>query len=465
MQKPLVGILMGSDSDKGVMEKASKVLTEFHIAHEFRVLSAHRLPDEVAEYALTAESRGIEVLIAGAGMAAHLAGALAANTTLPIIGVPLASGAFNGLDSLLSTVQMPSGVPVATVAVDGSQNAAFLAIQILGRKYPEISKQLKEYRQQKRKTLLASSGAAPAAARQSGVVSQTEFAGLGTPKRGKVRDIYDLGDKLLLIATDRVSVFDVVLPTAIPDKGRVLTQISLFWFDKTKKIISNHLLSADVSKYPQNLQAFKSTLEGRSMLVKKAKPLPVECIVRGYLSGSGWSEYQKKGTVCGIELPKGLTESARLKEPLFTPSTKAEAGHDENISYEAMVRILKDPKLAKKVKETSIALYKTACKIAESAGIIIADTKFEFGLLDGELILIDEALTPDSSRFWPKNDYQAGRPQKSFDKQFVRDYCSGLGWDKNPPGPELPADIVEKTREKYLEVLKILTGSKQTVLK
>lgn len=460
MNKAWVGILMGSETDKPVMEKAAKVLAEFGIPYEFKVLSAHRLPDEVAEYALTAESRGIEVLIAGAGMAAHLAGALAANTTLPVIGVPLAAGALNGMDSLLSTVQMPTGVPVATVAIDGAANAAYLGVQILARKYPEVSRKLKDWKQQKRKTLLAAAGKVST---QPGVVLRTEFAPLSAPKRGKVRDIYDLGNQLLLVATDRISVFDVVLPTGIPDKGRVLTQISLFWFDQLKKTVPSHVITSDVSRYPSELQAFRRELEGRSMLVKKAKPLPVECIVRGYLSGSGWSEYQKTGTVCGIPLPKGLGESAKLKEPIFTPSTKAETGHDQNISYEEMTRILKDAKLAKKVRDTSIALYKAASQIAEKRGIIIADTKFEFGLMGSELIWIDEALTPDSSRFWPRADYQAGGAQKSFDKQFVRDYCASLGWNKTAPGPELPSEIVEKTREKYLEALRLLTGNVQEV--
>lgn len=291
------------------------------------------------------------------------------------------------------------------------------------------------------------------------VVMKTEFAGLAQPKRGKVRDIYNLGGKLLIVATDRISAFDVVLPDGIPQKGRVLNQISKYWFGKTGDIIPNHLISTDVDDYPKVFQKYRDALEGRSMLVKKTKPLAVECIVRGYLSGSGWNEYKKSSSVCGIPLPPGLVESSRLEQPIFTPSTKAEEGqHDENITFEQSAEIIgKD--LAGRVKIKSIALYSKAREIAEGKGIIIADTKFEFGIDEesGELILIDEVLTPDSSRFWPKDDYAPGRSQSSFDKQFVRDYLSEIGWNKKPPAPSLPADIIEKTTEKYVEALERLT--------
>ncbi len=290
------------------------------------------------------------------------------------------------------------------------------------------------------------------------IVMKTEFPELPTPKRGKVRDIYDLGDRLLIVATDRISAFDVVLPNGIPQKGRVLNQVSKYWFRKTRDIISNHLISTDVDDYPEVLRKYHDILEGRSMMVKKARPLPVECIVRGYLSGSGWKEYQKSRSVCAIPLPPGLVESSKLEEPIFTPSTKAEKGqHDENISFEKTVEILgKD--LAERVREISIALYSRARDIAEEKGIIIADTKFEFGIDEsGKLILIDEVLTPDSSRFWPKDEYEPGRPQRSFDKQFVRDYLTSIGWNQKPPVPSLPLDVIEKTTEKYVEALKRLT--------
>ncbi len=290
---------------------------------------------------------------------------------------------------------------------------------------------------------------------QDGIVMQTNFEGIKPPKMGKVRDIYDLGDKLLIVASDRISAFDVVLPDGIPGKGRVLNQISIYWFDQTKDIIPNHLISTNVDDYPEEFHKYRDVLEGRSMLVKRTKPLPVECIVRGYITGSGWKEYQKSGSVCGIPLPEGLVESSKLENPIFTPSTKAEEGeHDENITFEKAAELI-GRELAEKVRDVSIALYSKARDIAESKGIIIADTKFEFGIDEktGELILIDEVLTPDSSRFWPKDEYKAGGSQKSFDKQFVRDYLSSIDWDKNPPAPSLPADVVEKSSEKYHEAL------------
>jgi len=289
------------------------------------------------------------------------------------------------------------------------------------------------------------------------IILKTEIEELGKPRRGKVRDIYDLGDSLLLIATDRVSAFDVVLPNGIPFKGRVLTGISIFWFEMMKDIIKNHIIATDIRDYPEHLRKYSEILSGRSMLVKKAKPLPVECIVRGYISGSGWKEYKKNGSICGIKLPKGLRESERLKEPLFTPSTKAEEGHDINISFNEMVNIL-GTETANTLRETSLKIYKRAREYAEKKGIIIADTKMEFGIFAGEVILIDELLTPDSSRFWSKELYQVGQGQDSYDKQIIRDYLISIKWNQSPPAPELPTDIVMKTSQRYREIFKILTG-------
>ena len=292
----------------------------------------------------------------------------------------------------------------------------------------------------------------------SRVVSTTEFKTLTLKGRGKVRDIYDLGDQLLIVATDRMSAFDVVMPNPIPDKGRILTQLSKFWFDLTKGIVSNHILSTEVKDFPKACEPYQEMLKDRSMLVTKTEVLPVECVVRGYLSGSGWEEYRKTGEVCGIRLPKGLVESTKLDEPIFTPATKAEMGlHDENITFERVEKIIGSD-LAQRVKSLSMAIYQKARDFAEQKGILIADTKMEFGMRDGKLILIDELLTPDSSRFWPKAEYQPGGPQKSFDKQYLRDYLLSIHWDKRPPAPQLPEEVVRKTREKYLEAYERLVG-------
>jgi phosphoribosylaminoimidazole-succinocarboxamide synthase len=276
--------------------------------------------------------------------------------------------------------------------------------------------------------------------------------------RGKVRDIYDLGDSLLIVATDRISAFDVVLPTPIPDKGKILTKLTLFWLNFLKDIVENHLITANIDEYPEVLKKHRDVLEGRSMIVKKAKVFPVECIVRGYITGSAMKEYLKTGMVCGIPLPPGLKEADKLPEPIFTPSTKAELGsHDVNITFEEMIKIV-GKETAEALKELSLKLYKTASSYAEERGIIIADTKFEFGLHDGKVILVDEVLTPDSSRFWPKESYEPGKPQVSFDKQYIRDWLKNTGWKEGTPPPEIPTEVVEKTREKYLLALKILTG-------
>jgi phosphoribosylaminoimidazole-succinocarboxamide synthase len=290
-------------------------------------------------------------------------------------------------------------------------------------------------------------------------VLQLELPGIRKLKSGKVREIFDLGDRFLFVASDRISAFDVVMPNGIPRKGEVLTQISYFWFAQTESFQPNHLISKSGDPLPSNLQPFADKLADRSMLVKKAKPLAIECVVRGYLAGSGWKEYKERQSVCGIKLPTGLKDSSELPEPLFTPATKAETGHDENISFEEAVRIV-GADVAEHVRAASMKIYNFARDYARKRGIIIADTKFEFGELDGKLILIDEVLTPDSSRFWPADQYQPGESQPSFDKQFVRDYLETLDWNKNPPGPILPPDVVAKTTAKYLEAYERLTGKK-----
>ena len=287
------------------------------------------------------------------------------------------------------------------------------------------------------------------------VVRETKFAGISPAARGKVRDIYDAGDKLLIVATDRLSAFDVILPTGIPDKGRVLTQVSLFWFDLLRDVIPNHVVSG--TELPAAFDAYREDLAGRSMLVRKTEPLPIECVVRGYVSGSGWKDYQAAGKICGIALPGGLRESDRLPEPIFTPATKAATGHDENISFERAASLIGNER-AQRVRDISLEIYRRAAAYAEPRGILLADTKFEFGLLNDELIWIDEALTPDSSRFWPAAQYRPGGPQPSFDKQFVRDYLESIHWPKTPPGPELPPEVVNATRGKYREAYRILTG-------
>jgi phosphoribosylaminoimidazole-succinocarboxamide synthase len=289
------------------------------------------------------------------------------------------------------------------------------------------------------------------------IVMETNIPAANLIRRGKVRDIYEFGELLLIVATDRISAFDVVLPDGIPGKGKVLTRISTYWFNETRGIIENHLVQTDVERYPEALRKYSGVLKDRSMLVKKASPLLVECIARGYLSGSGWKEYGEKGTVCGIKLPAGLFESSRIPEPVFTPSTKAEQGHDINITFEEMKRIVGGA-MAERLKTATLEIYKKAVEMAEKKGIIIADTKLEFGIYEDKLILIDELLTPDSSRFWSKKDYSPGKGQDSFDKQIVRDYLVALRWDKTPPAPHLPEEVVEKTAARYAEILRILTG-------
>jgi phosphoribosylaminoimidazole-succinocarboxamide synthase len=290
------------------------------------------------------------------------------------------------------------------------------------------------------------------------VLTQTDLPGVRLRARGKVRDIYEVGDHLLLVTTDRISAFDYILPSGIPRKGEVLNRISLFWFDFLRDTVDNHLITADVDRYPAELQAFSDQLRGRSVLVHRADMIQVECVARGYLSGSGWKEYQETGSVCGIPLPDGLVESSRLPEPIFTPATKADTGHDINISFAQTASVIGD-ELAGRLRDLTLGIYTKAAAYAETRGILIADTKFEFGFLDGRLVLADEVLTPDSSRFWPKDQYSPGGAQPSYDKQFVRDHLEAIHWNKQPPAPVLPDDVARKTSEKYQEAFRLLTGS------
>jgi phosphoribosylaminoimidazole-succinocarboxamide synthase len=287
----------------------------------------------------------------------------------------------------------------------------------------------------------------------------TDFPTLRPPRRGKVRDIYDFGQTLLIVATDRISVFDVVLPTGIPDKGKILTQLSCFWFERTQGLVRNHLVTVDPRHYPEACQPYRDVLAGRSMLVQKVEPLAVECVVRGYLAGSAWEDYRRTGRTGDFALPTGLREAEHLQVPLFTPTTKAPQGmHDEPMSFVSMQELVDAP-IAERLRDLSLALYTHGCQFADSCGLILADTKFEFGLHQGEVMLIDELFTPDSSRYWPRADYQPGRSQPSFDKQFVRDYTTSLGWNRQPPGPSLPGEIIEKTRQRYLEAYHLLVGT------
>ena len=289
------------------------------------------------------------------------------------------------------------------------------------------------------------------------VITTTSLPGVERIASGKVRDVYSVDGDLLIIATDRISAFDCILPQGIPNKGRVLTRMSLFWFDYLSGTVPNHLITAEVNNYPANLHQYRDQLEGRSMLVKRCRMEPVECVARGYVSGSGWKDYKKNGAICGIPLPPGLLESGKLPEPIFTPASKAESGHDENISFEAAAKTIGHD-TAVRLRDLTLLIYEKASQHAQSCGIILADTKFEFGWHEGNLLLADEVLTPDSSRYWPRDTYSPGGPQKSFDKQFVRDYLETLDWNKQPPAPPLPADVIEKTSMKYIEAYKRLTG-------
>lgn len=294
---------------------------------------------------------------------------------------------------------------------------------------------------------------------QTNVLLESQLPGVRRFASGKVRDVYDLGDRLLIVATDRISAFDCILPNGIPGKGRVLTQMSIFWFEMMQDLVTTHFITANVDEYPQELRQFRDQLTGRSMLVRRANMFPIECVARGYLSGSGWKEYRKQGTVCGIPLPGGLRDSDRLPEPIFTPATKAQTGHDENISFERAAGII-GQKAAVRLRDLTLAIYQKAADYAETRGIILADTKFEFGMIGDELVLGDEVLTPDSSRFWPRDRYAPGGPQMSYDKQFVRDYLETLDWNKQPPAPPLPDEVIRKTSEKYREAYETLTGKR-----
>jgi len=289
------------------------------------------------------------------------------------------------------------------------------------------------------------------------VITQTDLKGIKKVGQGKVRDIYQIGEHLLIVATDRLSAFDVVLPDGIPDKGKVLNLLSVFWFEKFSKVAPNHLITAQVNEFPAGLAPYYEIIKDRAMLCRTTKPLPVECVVRGYLAGSGWDEYQKTGTVCGIKLPQGLQQAEKLPAPIFTPATKSQTGHDENISFEQMKNLVGE-ELAQKVRRISIEIYEAASEYARQRGIIIADTKFEFGIYDGKLMLIDELLTPDSSRFWSEKDYRVGVSPPSFDKQFVRDYLNSTGWNRQPPAPHLPPEVIAGTTARYRDAFRILTG-------
>jgi phosphoribosylaminoimidazole-succinocarboxamide synthase len=289
------------------------------------------------------------------------------------------------------------------------------------------------------------------------VILETDFAGIERHGRGKVRDVYRVDGRLLIVATDRISAFDYILPTGIPRKGAVLTQLSIFWFDFLRDLTPTHFLTASVDEYPEALRPFREQLEARSMLVRRAEMVEIECVARGYISGSGWKEYRENGTVCGIRLPAGLKESGKLPEPIFTPATKSQTGHDENVSFEHVAALV-GRDLATRLRDLTLSIYDRAARYAETKGVIIADTKFEFGFIDGELVLGDEVLTPDSSRFWPAETYQPGGPQFSFDKQFVRDYLESIRWNKQPPAPTLPEEVAAKTSEKYLQAYRVLTG-------
>ena len=289
------------------------------------------------------------------------------------------------------------------------------------------------------------------------VVKQAELPGIGRVAQGKVRDIFEVGEHLMIVATDRLSAFDVVLPDPIPDKGKVLTQLSKFWFDRFGELVPNHVVETDVAKFPASLASYHEQLEGRAMLVRRAKPLPVECVVRGYLAGSGWNDYQKTGAVCGIKLPAGMKQAEKLPEPMFTPSTKATTGHDENITQDQAAALV-GTEIAREIRDASLEIYRRAAEYALGRGIIIADTKFEFGLFNGKLMWIDEALTPDSSRFWSVTECKVGMSPPSFDKQFVRDYLLSIKWDKTPPAPSLPAEVIKGTADRYREAYRLITG-------
>ena len=459
-----VSIILGSESDLPVFEesKATEVLEKCEVPWALSVISADRNPGQLTGYCDQLRAQGAEVIVAGAGMAARLPATIAAHMKYhtPIIGVAVPSAEFSdALDALLSITRTPSGCPVlfAGIGKAGFRNAAISAVQILSNGESEERKKI-------RKNLtnyLSRAGKGPQIEfRNSPKESPVKyFMGLGEgwTHRGKVRDTYDLGnDKLLIVATDRISAFDVVLPNGVPSKGFVLNNLSAFWFELTRIIIPNHLVRVidDITTLPGN---FPSLFNGRSMVVRKAERIDVECVVRGYITGLAWVEYQKSGSICGIELPPGLIESQELPEPIFTPTTKSKTGHDKPLTFQGIEKLVSDVALAEEMKAKSLEVYSHAREYAQKKGIIIADTKFEFGIIDGELSLIDELLTPDSSRFWDAVDYEPGRAQKSLDKQPVRDWLADSDWNKEPPAPRLPEDVVSATTKRYREVYARLT--------
>lgn len=453
-RRPLISVILGSERDKPVADKVTDTLKQLGMGHEVVVLSAHRSPEELVKYIRVAEHRGIRVFICIAGMAAHLPGVVAAQTRHVVIGVPVASGYPGGQDALLSIVQMPPGVPVATVGVDAGTNAALLAARILQFDSSSIEQALEQFSETQRRRVIEKTPWLESYLEEA--LEKTDLNRVPLWKRGKVRDIYDLGDRLLIVATDRISVFDVVLPTPIPGKGKILTALSSFWFWKLKHVIPHHLVSTSLYDLPGDLADHYPYLEGRMMLIRKMEVFPIECIARGYLSGSGWDEYKETGKIKDVKLPSGLRESDRLPEPIFTPTSKAESGHDQPLSFEAMGHIVGND-VAEILRSKTLELYHLAAEYAEARGIIIADTKFEFGRdQDGRIYLVDEVLTPDSSRFWPLEEYKPGSPQPSFDKQYVRDYTQSLHWNKQPPGPPLPPDVVARTVAKYQEAYRRL---------
>ena len=463
MESYLVDIVIGSKTDRPVLESSGmfEVLERCGVSYEASVISADRNPGVLTAHCDEARQKGVKIFIAGAGMAARLPGTIAAHTRyIPVvIGVPLPSEDFpNALDALLSIGRAPAGCPVAFTGVGqaGFRNAALHAVQILANGDDEIGRRIKD----KLITYYSNTRKDPEIGfRKSQRKKNLCFLGLekGWTYRGKVRDTYDLGDGLLLIvATDRISAFDVVIPNGVPSKGFVLNNLSAFWFELTKHIIPNHLVRVvdDVTTLPGH---FPHVFNGRSMVVRKAERIDVECIARGYLSGSAWAEYKQYGTVAGLSMPKGLKESDKLPQVLFTPTTKAEKDHDEPITIKQMEDMF-GKELTEEIVAKTLEVYNVADTYARNRGIIIADTKMEFGMINDKLSLIDELLTPDSSRFWDAEDYEPGRVQKSFDKQPVRDCLVASGWNKEPPAPELPEEVILATTQRYREVYERLTG-------
>ena len=475
--EPLIGFVLGSETDLPIVEesKCYEVWDICEIPWELSTISADRNLGVLRDYCKEALQKGIKVLVGAAGMAARLPGTMAAETKylLPVIGVALPSEEFsNALDAVFSITRPPSGCPVlfAGIGKAGLKNAAIAAVQILANGEGEENKKIKEklavYFLTSRKE--PQIGFKKSSGRRSGlerVLLETKIPGKELFWRGKVRDTYIIGkDLLLMVATDRISAFDVVLSNAIPDKGLVLNQLSAFWFEKTRHIVPNHLVRVvddlDVLRFyfePSIKDSDLVPLVGRSMIVQKAKRLEFECVVRGYLAGSAWAEYQEKGKVSGLPLPPGMMEGQQLPSLMFTPTTKADSSHDQPVSLEEMKKQLGES-VTRELEEKSLAVYSYAEKYARSRGIIIADTKMEFGLIEGRVSLIDELLTPDSSRFWNASKYEVGRSQPSFDKQPVRDWLINSGWGKEPPAPSLPSEVIAATTERYRQAYLRLTG-------